>query len=342
MGPDGNQEVIVKVTDTGPGIALEDQKRLFQPFTQVDETATRRSGGTGLGLSISRLLIEMHGGRIGLNSELGKGSSFYYTLPLPRPEPEISPVSGNKVILAVDDERPILQLYERYLNEHGYQVIPLTDANKVVERAKQVQPFAITLDVMMPGRNGWQVLEDLKSDPQTSHIPVIICSILEDQEKGFSLGATDYLTKPILEEDLVEALTRLNGDGSIHDVLVIDDDEDDLRLVQKILQKDERYHLGLAHGGAEGLVALRTFKPQAVILDLFMPGVDGFTLLETMRADPALRDVPVIIFTAGELNELSEEQQKRLAQFSQNMLRKGAFKESELLASIEKALSRYQ
>jgi GAF domain-containing protein/CheY-like chemotaxis protein len=340
--PDGYQEVIVKVIDTGPGIAPEDQKRLFQPFTQVDETATRKAGGTGLGLSISRLLIEMHGGQIGLESQLGKGSCFYYTLPLPRPEADVSPSAGNTVILAVDDERSILNLYDRYLSEHGYQVVPLTDPFQVVERAKQIQPYAITLDIMMPGRNGWQVLEDLKGDPLTNHIPVIICSILEDQEKGFSLGATDYLTKPILEEDLVEALTRLNSDGSIHEVLVIDDDEDDLRLVQKILQKDEHYHVGLAHSGAEGLVALRTFKPQAVILDLFMPGIDGFTLLETMRADPGLRDVPVIIFTAGELNELSQDQQKRLAQFSQNMLHKGAFKESKLFASIEKALSRFR
>ncbi len=340
-GPEGYPEVIVKVRDTGPGIAPEDQKRLFQPFTQVDETATRKAGGTGLGLSISRLLVEMHGGRIGLESALGTGSTFYYTLPLPHPEPQVILASGNKIILAVDDERPILNLYDRYLSEHGYQVVPLTDPNQVVSRAKQIQPFAITLDVMMPGRNGWQVLEDLKNDPETSHIPVIVCSILEDQEKGFSLGATDYLTKPILEEDLVGALSRLNNDGSIHEVLVVDDDENDLRLVQKILQKDERYHIGLAHGGAEGLVALRTFKPQAVILDLFMPGVDGFTILETMRADPALRDVPVIIFTAGDLNDLSEDQQKRLAQFSQNMLHKGAFKETELLASIEKALSRY-
>jgi GAF domain-containing protein/CheY-like chemotaxis protein len=342
QGPDGYPEVIVKVTDTGPGIAPEDQKRLFQAFTQVDETATRKAGGTGLGLSISRLLVEMHNGRIGLVSEVGKGSTFYYTLPLPHPEPKLSSGSGAKIVLAVDDERPILNLYDRYLSEHGYQVVPLTDPTKVVERAKQVQPFAITLDVMMPGRNGWQVLEELKSDPETDHIPVIICSILEDQEKGFSLGATDYLTKPILEEDLVGALSRLNGDGSIHEVLVIDDDENDLRLVQRILQKDERYHVGLARGGAEGLVALRTFKPQAVILDLFMPGVDGFTLLETMRADPGLRDVPVIIFTAGELNDLSADQQKRLAQFSQNMLRKGVFKETDLLVSIEKALSRYK
>ncbi len=341
-GPEDYPEVFVKVTDTGAGIALEDQQRLFQPFTQVDETATRKAGGTGLGLSISRLLIEMHGGRIGLQSELGKGSSFFYTLPLPHPEPEVSHAQQNKVVLSVDDERPILNLYDRYLSDYGYKVIPLTDPTQVVQRAKDIQPFAITLDVMMPGRNGWQVLEDLKNDAQTCHIPVIICSILEDQEKGFSLGAADYLTKPILEEDLIGALSRLNKDGSIHEVLVIDDDEDDLRLVQKILQKDPRYHLGLAHGGAEGLAALRTFKPQAVILDLFMPGVDGFTLLETMRADTGLKDVPVIIFTAGDFNDLNEDQQKRLAQFSSNMLRKGAFKDAELLASIEKALNRYQ
>lgn len=335
--PNGNPEVIIKVNDSGIGIAEADQKRLFLPFSQVDDSPTRKTGGTGLGLSISRLLVEMHGGRIGVESEVGHGSTFFFTLPLPLPEKPTSLEENNRVILAIDDERPILDLYDRYLSEHGYQVLPLSDPLKAVERAKEVKPFAITLDVMMPGHNGWQVLEELKNDPETSHIPVIVCSILEDQAKGFSLGATDYLMKPILEDDLANAINRLNGDGSIQEVLVIDDDENDLRLVEKILQKDKQYHISLAKGGAEGLVSLRSKRPQAVILDLFMPGLDGFSVLETMRADAALKEIPVIIFTAG---DLSEDQQQRLSRFSQDMLRKGA-KEEDLLASIEKALKRF-
>ena len=335
--PDGRPEVMVSVTDTGIGITPEDQAKLFQPFSQVDTSPTRKTGGSGLGLSISRLLIDMHSGRIGVNSELGKGSTFFFTFPIPavQPQPEIG---DQKIILTIDDDRQVISLYERYLKEHGYQVIPLTDPAQAVVRARETLPYAITLDIMMPGRNGWQVLKELKADPLIHNIPVIICSIIEDQAKGFSLGAADYLTKPILEEDLIGALNRLNGDGSIQDVLVVDDDPDDLRLIQKILLKNSQFQVRLAQGGPAGLAAIHSKPPHAVILDLFMPELDGFTLLETMRANPAFRDIPVIIFTAG---DLTEEQQQRLAEFSKMMLHKGLIREEELLSSIEHTLKRF-
>jgi signal transduction histidine kinase/DNA-binding response OmpR family regulator/putative methionine-R-sulfoxide reductase with GAF domain len=333
-GPGKRPEIMVSVTDTGPGITPEDQARLFQPFTQVDASLTRKVGGTGLGLSISRRLIEMHGGRIGVESEIGKGSMFYFTLPLPY----ASPPGENKTILAIDDDRQVINLYERYLKGQGYEVIAVTDPAEAVQKVRQAQPYAIILDIMMPERNGWQVLEELKATPETRHIPVIVCTIVEDHEKGFSLGAADYLTKPILQDDLVHSLNRLNHNGDIHDVLVIDDDADDLRLVQKILSENSQYEVRAAQGGPEGLVAIQTKPPHAIILDLFMPGLDGFTLLETVRADPRLKDIPVIIFTAGDLND---EQISRLAEFTQKMIHKGSFKEDELLASIENALHRF-
>lgn len=337
INEDGRSEAIVKVVDSGIGIAEVDHKKLFQPFSQVDDSPTRKTGGTGLGLSICRLLIEMHGGKIGVISQVGKGSTFWFTLPLPNQA--IKRQEGKKLILAVDDERPILNLYERYLSAHGYQVIPLTDPLKVVERAKEVRPFAITLDVMMPNKNGWQVLESLKSDLETRNIPVVVCSILEDTEKGFSLGAADYLMKPILEEDLVTALKRLNSDGSIREILIIDDDATDLRLLEKLLGNQSNFHLTFANGGTQGLVAIQSNKPHLVILDLFMPGLDGFTLIETMRADVNLRNIPVIIFTAG---DLTEEQQQHLSKFTERMLQKGVFKEDDLLKSIESALKRFE
>lgn len=335
--PDGKQEIIVKVTDTGIGISEEDQKKLFQPFSQVDASPTRKTGGSGLGLSISRLLVEMHGGRIGVQSELGKGSTFFFTIPV-QTELEKPIEQESRVILAIDDELQIIKLYERYLHNLGYQVLPLTDASQAVKRAHEVHPFAILLDVMMPGHDGWEVLEELKQDPATRSIPVIICSILEQHEKGFSLGAVDYLTKPILEEDLVNALSRLDAGDGIQEILVIDDDPDDLHLVEKILQLHGQYHLTTARGGMEGLAALKTFRPHAIILDLFMPGLDGFTLLESIRSDPSFRDVPVIIFTAG---DLTEEQRNYLSKFSADMLNKGLLTEDELLSTIHSSLERY-
>lgn len=340
----GLPEILVKVIDTGSGIAREDQDRLFQPFSQVDASPTRKVGGSGLGLSISRLLIDLHGGRIGVQSELGQGSTFYFTLPLISMESSL-PVGkgildhfgGEKVILTIDDDRAVLNLYERYLVDHGYRVIPLTDPAQAVTLARQTRPFAITLDIMMPSIDGWKVLEALKQDSVTRDIPVIICSILEHLEKGFSLGAVGYLTKPLLEEDLVKALTRLDGRGNIQDVLLVDDDPNDLRLVQKILEQRSNYHVRLANGGLEGLVAIQEQPPQAVILDLFMPDLDGFTLLETLRSDPNLAQIPVIIFTAG---DLTEEQHKRLAEFSRMMLHKSSFKEDDLLTNLDRLLSK--
>jgi len=336
-GPQGHPEVRISVTDSGPGISTEDQRKLFLAFSQVDSSPTRKVGGTGLGLSISRLLIELHGGRIGVESELGKGSTFYFTLPLPYVEPETLPLEPIRKVMVVDDDQQIIKLYERYLQEQGYLVVPVADPSQAVKIAKEERPFAITLDIMMPGKDGWQVLEALKADPETHDIPVIVCSILEDLEKGFNLGAIDYLAKPILEEDLVKSLNRLNRDGSVKDVLVVDDDPDDLRLVKRILEERSNCKVRTALGGPEGLVAIQTKPPQAIVMDLFMPDVDGFTILETVREETALRDIPVIIFTAG---GLTDDQIERLDDFAKNMLNKATFTEDELLSSIDQALKR--
>ena len=388
-------EIIVRVIDTGPGIPLADQSRLFQPFSQVDASPTRKVGGSGLGLSISRLLVELHGGRIGVQSEPGKGSTFYFTLPLglpasqmpasqmpptypapsvvtlpadfqpytsptdpldvlqgvrpdgvPRPpqtlaSPTLSPPQRphplGKLILTIDDDRAVLNLYERYLVDHGYRVIPILDPAQAVPVAARAQPFAITLDIMMPRVDGWQVLSALKADPATRHIPVIICSIVENQEKGFSLGAVGYLTKPLLQDDLLKALDRLNVDGALRDILLIDDQPDDLRLVQRLLQQQGGYHVRMANGGIEGLVAIQSQPPQVIILDLFMPDLDGFSILETLHSDPALAQIPVIILTAG---DLTEQQHARLTEFSKSLLHKSSFKESELLGNLDSLLGK--
>jgi CheY-like chemotaxis protein len=191
---------------------------------------------------------------------------------------------------------------------------------------------------MMPGIDGWQVLDQLKSNPDTRNIPVIVCSIIEDLHKGFNLGATDYLVKPILEEDLVNALDRLNIDGSIRDVLVIDDNPDDLRLIAKILTDDGRYKAIIAEGGRMGWDLLSSGKPpHVVVLDLFMPEVDGFKILENMQASDNLRDIPVVVISGM---DLTTEQKNQLSEFGQRMLSKGAFNAKELLTSLQRSLER--
>ncbi len=207
----GQPEIYISVADTGIGIAPENHEKLFQPFMQIDGSPTRKTGGTGLGLSITRLLVELHGGEIGVDSEVGKGSTFYFTLPLAGKTPPPPDVEGSITILAIDDDPQVIQLYERYLSDSGYQVISLTDPSKALEYAREIQPFAITLDILLPDHDGWQLLQDLKNEPETKHIPIIICSILEDTGKGLKLGASDYLTKPILEDDLMRTLNRIKA-----------------------------------------------------------------------------------------------------------------------------------
>lgn len=334
--PTGKMEAVINVIDTGPGISIEDQEKLFKAFSQVDGSATRKTGGSGLGLSICANLVQLHGGRIGVHSEAAKGSTFWFTLPLyNQPLNEIPP--GKKIILAIDDDPQVTSLYERYLNPQGYFVLPVTDPSKAKQRILEVRPFAITLDIMMPRADGWTLLTDLKSDPATRDYPVIVCSILEQADRGFSLGAVDYLVKPILEEDLVHALGRLNKDGSIREILVIDDDPDDLRLMEKILNDHGSYKPILAEGGRKGWEAIHAKRPDAIILDIFMPEMDGFTILEKMRENAALNEIPVLVVSGG---GLTNEQHQLLNDLGKRLITKGSLKEQELITTIEQALSR--
>jgi CheY-like chemotaxis protein len=239
--------------------------------------------------------------------------------------------------MAVDDDSQVISLYERYLKPQGYFVVPVTDPTQAVWRAKEVKPFAITLDIMMPGKDGWDVLKDLKNDPETRDIPIIICSILEEEERGFNLGAVDYLVKPFLQEDIIKAISRLDRDGTINKVLVIDDDPVDLRLVQKILEDMKDYQIAAASGGKSGWEAITTIHPDAIILDLFMPDLNGFSILENLRKEPDLRNIPVIILTGA---DLTPEQHQQLSDYGMHFLTKGLLRENELLNTLSTELKK--
>ncbi|MDK1080069.1 MAG: response regulator [Anaerolineae bacterium] len=329
--------VLVSVSDTGEGIAKKDHDKLFKPFSQVDDSFTRKAGGTGLGLSICNHLIEMHGGQIGVHSSLGKGSTFYFSIPISQTKIEPTRPEDGRLILAIDDDPKVISMYKRYLEPKGYKVIGLKDPSKVTEQVKDLNPFAITLDIMMPDYDGWQILSNLKSSAETRDIPVIICSIVEDEDKGYNLGATDYLVKPVLEDDLVSSLDRLNGDGSIREVLIIDDNPNDLRLLGKMLSEQGKYKPILAEGGPAGWNSLSSNPPHAVILDLFMPEMNGFNILENLRKDEKLKDLPVIIITGA---DLSAEEQKQVDNLGNRLLQKSSLKEKDLINSIENALNR--
>lgn len=337
----GQSEIMVIVSDTGAGISEKDRVKLFQPFSQVDDSPTRKAGGTGLGLSISRSIIEMHHGRIGLLESMpGKGSKFFFTLPLieqeKTPQVSFSSASGN-TILAIDDNPDILSLYERYLKPHGYEVYSLTNPEEALETAKKIHPFAILVDIMMPQKDGWSVIRELKSDPLTQYIPVVIASIVEEKERGLKLGAAEYLVKPFLQDDLVNAINRLNQTGSIKKVLLIDDDAEDIRLLSKMFASMEDYRLITASSGHEGLEQIHSEQPDAIILDLFMPDIDGFTLYEMIQSDPAFIHTPVLFLTGADLTPI---QSQLIAEFGQKLLTKGMLKEEDLLKSLQDAMNR--
>jgi CheY-like chemotaxis protein len=202
-----------------------------------------------------------------------------------------------------------------------------------------MKPYAVTLDIMMPEIDGWSLLEELKADPETRNTPIIICSIVEEEEKGFSLGASDYLVKPILEDDLLGSINRLNGDGMITDVLIIDDSPDDLRLMEKILSENGKFRPVLAEGGEIGWEMIVNERPQAIILDLFMPNLNGFSILERLRTTPELRDIPVVVVSGI---DLTPEQKKQLNNLGKHLLQKGMLTEQELFATLTRALKRME
>jgi len=204
-----NPSLKISVIDTGFGISSEDQKKLFLPFSQVDASPTRKTGGSGLGLSICRHLIEMHNGEIGVVSEIGVGSTFYFVLPASH-ESIRAPIDAerppSKTLVCIDSDLEVTQLYKRYLMPYGYEILPYTDPEKAIQAVGQMRPLAITLDIALSNADGWAVLQKLKNDSTTWSIPVIICSIKDEQVKAATYGAHSYLLKPILEEDLLNII----------------------------------------------------------------------------------------------------------------------------------------
>lgn len=336
-----NPELRVLVSDSGVGIAPADQAKLFQRFSQVDDSPTRKTGGTGLGLSISRSLIELHGGKIGLlSSQPGKGSTFYFTLPVVglRKGLDLNNLGhGENVILSIDDDPQVISLYERYLKNYGFEVVALTNPAKAVEKAVELKPFAITLDIMMPQVDGWQVLHELKQDERTRNIPILVCSILEEEDKGFSLGASEYLVKPFLQDDLINAIHRINREGHAMEILIIDDDVDDLKFVKKMVETEPRIHPTLAQGGKAAIDILKNLTPDLIVLDLFMPDLNGFEILEQFKSEPRLAKIPVIVLTGA---DLTPEQKTQLTESSQTLATHGLITESDILKNMEEALER--
>lgn len=324
--------VTVAVEDTGIGIAAEDIPKAFAEFVQIDGNLTRQAGGTGLGLPISKRFVEMHGGKIWVESEVGKGSTFYFTLPrVPEPKPaEMAHEAPETCVLMIDDDPAACEMMARQLAQ-GYQVWKLEDTRNVLETIRKNRPDVIVLDVLMPYKDGWEILATLKADPETKEIPVVICSVLREQKFALSLGADAYLVKPVQRDDLLQVIKQFAPSGG--KVLAVDDDPNALEIITRLLD-GMSYQVITAQDGVAGLLAAQQELPAVLVLDLMMPGKSGFEVLAELRADPRTANLPVVIVTA---KDLTAEERAQLQSQAAFLLQKGQFTAEEFANAVRRA-----
>ena len=346
-GGERNPFVELSVSDTGIGIGPEYHASIFEEFRQVQQNQGAVKEGTGLGLAISRRLIEEQGGKIWVESEPGKGSTFRFTIlaAMARPKRPMAalpvPVAstGRKpLVLVVDDEAPARELLLSYLEPAGYATITASSGAEALDKAKNLRPDAITLNMLMPSKHGWEVLFDLKSSRETAHIPVVIVSVVDKRNMGFALGACEYLLKPVDRELLIRALrTNVGPPGKEGErILIVEDDESTLQFLSQSLQA-EGYEVLLARNGREAEEILSSRPVSAILLDIVMPEVDGFEVLHFLHEKPELRNLPVFVLTG---KELGSAEIARLRAETRAWFQKDSSWQEELLAQLRKSVQR--
>jgi PAS domain S-box-containing protein len=330
----GGEWIEVAVADTGIGLKSEDQERIFDTFEQVDSAYAREQQGTGLGLALSRKFVELHGGRIWVESEMGKGSTFRFVLPLrARPatlEGAIDKVAATAsaqdqgpLVLVVEDDKHAGELLAHDLVQAGYRVARAGTGEQAVTLALELKPAAITLDILLPDKDGLKILAQLKSLPETRAIPVVIVSLTEGRELGFSLGAVDWLVKPVNQAEFLAAVRKaIAGTDSPTErtVLVVDDEPATLELLTDML-RTQGLRVLAAHNGRQGLVLARAQRLELIVLDLIMPGLTGFEVVKELREHAETREIPILIFT---MKDLSSEERQQLRGSVQAVVTKGA------------------
>jgi len=309
-----DQTVVFSVADTGIGISQADQDRIFQEWEQVEGKLQKTAKGTGLGLPLSRKLAQLVGGDVYVRSQVGIGSTFFVSVPLSYtgateavyvPDVKRELDASRLPVLVVEDNREALFIYEKYLKGTGFQVVPAQDLQEARRALEEFRPVAIVLDVLLQGEHSWQLLQDLKQNPLTKDIPVFVVTVVENEAKALALGATAFHAKPIdrawLLAQLQPTLVRDHGQ-----ILIIDDDEISRYLLRGVLGTSG-YRLLEARGGNEGLRLAKEIKPDLIILDLSMPDLSGFEVLDLLKRDPETLQIPVVIYTSQRLESAERE-----------------------------------
>ncbi len=334
----------ISVTDNGVGIHPDNLEVVFEEFRQVGESTKGIKEGTGLGLTITRRLVEQHGGKIWVESTLGQGSRFRFTLPLGPPvtgahrdiavaAPGRGP-GAKPLILVMDDEQAARELLVEYLSSQGYDTATASSPPEALEKAERLLPGAITLNMLEQG--GWEVLWQLKNNPATAAIPIVIVSVVDKRNMAFAMGAAEYLVKPVARQVLLQAVGKWVAPKGRPRILVVDDDPQALQTMAEVMES-AGYLAVPAEGGRQALDIFEHTPPDAVLLDLLMPEVDGFEVIRRMRENPAWREIPVFVLTAKDLTQADIE---LLERETRGFLRKSVAWKDELLDQVRRAIRR--
>ncbi|HZM53137.1 MAG TPA: response regulator, partial [Vicinamibacteria bacterium] len=367
---DGDGDVVVfRVTDTGIGMTEAQLGKLFQAFSQADASTSRKYGGTGLGLVICRRFAQMMGGDVSVDSTLGEGSIFTVRLParvkrpvkdatiVPTPAAALglatagmpaavaaavaaSPAGDDShpsrgTVLVIDDDPSACELMVRSLSKEGFHVLTANEGVDGLRMAREARPHVITLDVLMPGMDGWSVLRELKADPRLASIPVIMITMADDRSTGYALGASDYLTKPIDREKLSASVQRYRHGSQI--VLVVEDDDDTREMMVRTLANDG-WTVREAENGRVALDRVREGVPELILLDLMMPEMDGFEFISHLRQHEAWQTIPVVVLTA---KDITPEEHLRLQGNVRKVFLKASFSREELVDEIRAAIEQH-
>ncbi len=334
------------VIDTGIGIAEDKLEHIFEEFSQADNSTTRDYGGTGLGLTISRRFCQLLGGDMTVTSELGVGSTFTIRLPAELPKADAHPAetpeqtsadpgqeTEGSTVLVIDDDPEASEIIRRFLEKDGFHVITAFSGEQGLRLAHEMRPGAITLDVMMPEMDGWSVLRALKADSALRDIPVIMVSMIEDRTRGYSLGAVDYLTKPVDRALLHKTMSRYHRAGGA--ALLVEDDPETRKVMSRTLTK-AGWEVMEAANGQEAMDLVASRLPQLILLDLMMPVMDGFDFLTALRERPECQHIPVIVVTA---KDLTGEDRARLRGRVEEVLEKSAYTSEQLSQRVREAVA---
>ena len=342
-----DEGVRVELRDSGPGIPPEEQQRIFEAFYRIGET-TKKAEGTGLGLAITRRLVELHGGSLSLESQPGVGSCFSFTLPnVGTMETQETPAirqerltAGFARILVIEDDRAAAHLLQSYLSSAGYEVLLCHEPGRALEMAAEFQPSAVTLDLIMKPVNGWEILAGFKNDARTAKIPVILVTIVDQPATGASLGADEYIVKPVKKATLIAAvdrcLSRRKTVGQTRPILVVEDEAAAREFVAELLSK-HGYSVITANNGAEARSQVAASLPELVILDLVLPDASGFQLLAEWRTNSRTADLPVFVLTS---KDLTPEEQEYIREHTGLLLQKQRPWQETLIAQLRRAVPR--